>query len=182
MRSGVSGSFSFFLGGRFPSAPAAAGAMLGIQAVVRDAAVRILHELFQPILKLLIAARPEHLRARRGDDVLHGLLAAGGLGTARLRPGLRRGGRLHPLDGEVDLPLVADAHHAHLHRLPELHMVMHIADEAVGHLGDVHQTALSAGQGDKGPELGDPCHPSFHNASNFQSHTVSSLSAPRWTK
>ena len=142
----------------------------------------ILHEFLEAILEILIASGAVGGRPFRGRGLLHGGGASAQGGSLHLLPRLRRRVFLRPLEREVDFPVAADVEHPHLHRLSYLHVVVHIADEAVGHLGDMYQPAFSFRQGDKCAEFGDPGHPAFHNASNFKSHSVSSLSASSWVK
>ena len=86
--------------------PAPPGAVLGI-AAVRDAAVRLLHEFLEPVLKVLIAAG---LPDRRKDPAVRdrggGALRTRAVLLPRsLLPRLLEGA----LDGEIDLPIVGDA-------------------------------------------------------------------------
>ena len=137
-----------------------------------NAAVRFLHELFEPILKVLI---PAALRGGRNDagrarhrmaDRL--LLPSGArLGLRRLVKGA--------LDGKIDLPLGRDTQELDLDGLPDLYMFVNVADKCVGHFRDVDQTALSAGERDKRPELRDTGNLSLKNLADLPIHGLSSL-------
>ena len=55
-------------------------------------------------------------------------------------------------------------------------MLADIADEGIGHLRDVHKTALAAGERDKSPKLGDTADLTLEYLADFPIHGFSSLS------